>query len=44
MKYSEIVEELRISIKTVEAQMSKAYKVLRGKKQKIFIFHSVFFA
>jgi RNA polymerase sigma-70 factor, ECF subfamily len=31
MKYQEIADELAISIKTVEAQMSKALKVLRVK-------------
>jgi RNA polymerase sigma-70 factor (ECF subfamily) len=31
LKYAEIAEELDISIKTVEAQMSKAIKILREK-------------
>jgi len=31
LKYSEIAEELDISIKTVEAQMSKAIRILREK-------------
>lgn len=38
MKYSEIAEELDVSIKTVEAQISKAYKVLRGKTKHIYTF------
>lgn len=31
LKYSEIAEELSISVKTVEAQMGKAYAVIRDK-------------
>lgn len=31
MKYSEIASELNISVKTVENQMSKALKILRGQ-------------
>lgn len=38
MKYQEIADELGLSVKTVEAQIGKAYKVLRGKAMKIYIF------
>lgn len=38
MKYSEIAAELHISVKTVENQMSKAFKVLRGKHDDILGF------
>lgn len=36
MSYSEIAQELQLSIKTVEAQITKAYKRLREKAQKIY--------
>lgn len=36
MKYSEIAEKLGLSIKTVEVQIGKAYKVLRGKAKDIY--------
>ncbi|MCO6025987.1 RNA polymerase sigma-70 factor [Prevotella cerevisiae] len=38
MKYQEIAEELGLSVKTVEAQIGKAYKVLRGKATEIYVF------
>jgi len=31
MKYREIADELDISVKTVEAQMSKALRIMRDK-------------
>lgn len=31
LKYSEIAEELKISVKTVEAQMGKAFKIIRSE-------------
>lgn len=37
LKNREIAEELNISIKTVEAQISKAYRVLRGKAKEIYL-------
>ena len=38
MKYKEIAEQLDISIKTVEGQMGKAFKTLRDKAIKIYLF------
>lgn len=38
LKNREIAEELGISIKTVEAQISKAYRILRGKAKEIYLF------
>ncbi len=38
MKYREIADALNISIKTVEAQMGKAYATLRGKAKEIYTF------
>lgn len=38
LKNREIAEELGISIKTVEAQISKAYRILRGKAREIYLF------
>lgn len=47
MTYREIAEELNLSEKTVEHQISKALKVLRGKKEEILyilsFFNGVFF-
>ncbi|WP_158617985.1 RNA polymerase sigma-70 factor [Chitinophaga lutea] len=37
-KYAEIAEEMNISVKTVEAQMSKALRVLREKLQDYLVF------
>lgn len=37
LKYSEIAKELKISVKTVENQMSKALKILREKLAKYMI-------
>ena len=36
MKYESIAESLNISVKTVEAHISKAYTVLRGKAKVIY--------
>ena len=36
--YAEIAEKLHLSIKTVEAQITKAYKILRGEARKIYFF------
>lgn len=36
LSYAEIAQELQLSIKTVEAQITKAYKKLREKAQKIY--------
>lgn len=36
MKYESIAESLHISVKTVEAHISKAYTVLRGKAKVIY--------
>lgn len=38
LKNREIAEELGISIKTVEAQITKAYRILRGKAKEIYLF------
>jgi RNA polymerase sigma-70 factor (ECF subfamily) len=38
LKYREIAEKLKISVKTVEAQMGLALKSLRGKIGSIFLF------
>lgn len=38
MKYQEISEELGLSVKTIEAQIGKAYKILRGKAMDIYFF------
>lgn len=38
LKNKEIAEELGISIKTVEAQITKAYRMLRGKAKAIYQF------
>ena len=38
MKYSEIAEELNISVKTVESHISKALKRLKEKAIKIYTF------
>lgn len=38
MKYKEIALVLGISVKTVEAQITKAYKILRGKAKLIYTF------
>lgn len=38
MKYQEIANELQISVKTVENQMSKALKSLRATALKIYLF------
>ncbi len=38
LKYREIAEELRISVKTVENQMGKALKALRETGKKIYLF------
>jgi RNA polymerase sigma-70 factor (ECF subfamily) len=47
LKYSEIAEELNISIKTVENQMGKALRIMREKLKDyliiIFIFLSMYF-
>lgn len=40
MTYREIAEELNLSEKTVEHQISKALKLLRGKKQDFFYLFS----
>lgn len=37
MSYKEIAASLGISIKTVEAQIGKAYKTLRGKAHEIYL-------
>ncbi len=37
-KYAEIAEDMNISVKTVEAQMSKALRVLREKLQDYLVF------
>lgn len=44
MKYSEIAEELQLSVKTVEVQIGKAYKILRGKAREIYLFILSLFA
>ena len=36
MKYESIADSLHISVKTVEAHISKAYTVLRGKAKVIY--------
>lgn len=41
--YSEIAEELGVSVKTVEAQVTKAYKRLRTKAKDIYYFVLSFF-
>lgn len=38
MKYKDIAVTLGISVKTVEAQITKAYKILRGKTNDIYNF------
>lgn len=38
LTYAEIADELNLSVKTVEAQISKAYKILRGKAMDIYFF------
>jgi len=38
MKYSDIAQELGLSVKTIETQVSKAYKILRGKAKEIYFF------
>lgn len=38
MKNREIAEALGISVKTVEAQLTKAYSTLRGKAREIYMF------
>lgn len=38
LKNREIAETLGISLKTVEAQLTKAYSTLRGKAQEIYMF------
>ena len=43
MTYREIAEELNLSEKTVEHQISKALKILRGRKEELF-YVSWFFA
>lgn len=42
--YSEIAEELGVSVKTVEAQVTKAYKRLRTKAKDIYYFVLSFFS
>ena len=37
LKNREVADRLGISIKTVEAQLTKAYKTLRGKAGKIYM-------
>lgn len=37
MKYKDIAVTLGISVKTVEAQMAKAYSILRGKAKEIYM-------
>lgn len=44
MTYAEIAEELNLSVKTIEAQITKAYKVLRGKAKDIYYFLLSLFA
>lgn len=41
--YLEIAEELGVSVKTVEAQVTKAYKRLRTKAKDIYYFVLSFF-
>lgn len=36
LTYVEIANELNLSVKTVEAQIGKAYKILRGKAMEIY--------
>ncbi|MCO6026143.1 RNA polymerase sigma-70 factor [Prevotella cerevisiae] len=36
--YEEIAKELHLSVKTVETQISKAYRILRGEIRKIYLF------
>ncbi len=38
LKYQEIADTLGLSVKTVEAQIGKAYKILRGKAMEIYFF------
>jgi RNA polymerase sigma-70 factor (ECF subfamily) len=42
MKYAEIAEEMDISIKTVEAQVGKALKILREKLSEIMVLFMLF--
>jgi RNA polymerase sigma-70 factor, ECF subfamily len=44
LKYSEIAEQLGISIKTVENQMSKALKILRERLADYLVIYLVFFS
>lgn len=45
LKYQEIAEELGLSIKTIENQMSKALKTLRETARQIYhFFYSLFFS
>lgn len=41
-KYKEIAEEMGISVKTVEVQMSKALKILRGELGDLIIWIMIF--
>ena len=38
MKYQEIADKLGISVKTVEAQIGKAYSILRNKAKEIYMY------
>jgi RNA polymerase sigma-70 factor (ECF subfamily) len=42
MKYAEIAKEMEISIKTVEAQVGKALKLLREKLSEIMVLFILF--